>query len=210
MNRSKITLALIGVSFLAIILDIARGDIWSKVSLIYLIWNLFLAWIPYIISFFFIKKEMKMKQFIPLFIIWLLFFPNAPYLVTDVLHIATRTAFPLWYDSLLFFFFGWIGLYLGMISLSHINEYLRNHFKFWISELFIFMICLISSFGVYLGRFQRWNSWDLFTNPLRVASDINGIFFNLSHGFNVFIFVSIFTLFTYSIYKLIYFSRLNL
>jgi uncharacterized membrane protein len=206
MNRSKVTWALVCASLIAVLFDVGRGDVWGKMSLIYLVWNLFLAWIPYLISSFCIKRDMKVGYFIPLFILWLLFFPNAPYLVTDVLHIATRTAFPLWYDSLLFFFFGWIGLYLALLSLLDINRYLRAHLQFWVSEFAIVSICFVASFGVHLGRFERWNSWDLFTNPFKLVSNVQGIFFNVSHGFYPLIFISVFTVFIYAVYKVMYFS----
>lgn len=100
---NKTTQWLLLISIIAVIFDLVRGDLLGKTGILYLVWNLFLAWIPYIISLCFIKKEMPIKRFIPIFIIWLLFFPNAPYLATDVLHIVSRNSPLLWYDSLLSF-----------------------------------------------------------------------------------------------------------
>ncbi|HEX7542590.1 MAG TPA: DUF1361 domain-containing protein [Patescibacteria group bacterium] len=204
MKISKITQSLILVSIVVIIFDLARLELWGTTDILYLAWNLFLAWIPYIISSFCIKKDTPLKYFIPLFILWLLFFPNAPYLVTDVIHIASRLSPLLWYDSLLFFFFGWIGLLLGMLSLFHIHRYFKAHLSYLISEIIIFIICFISSFGIYLGRFERWNSWDAFISPLHLMKDSFDISTNLNSTKTPLMFVIVFTAFTYAIYKTIY------
>jgi uncharacterized membrane protein len=204
MKVNKITKTLLLVSAVAIVLDFARLDLWGTTNLLYLIWNLFLAWIPYIISLYFIKKDMLVNRFVVFFIFWLLFFPNAPYLVTDVLHIVSSLPPLLWYDSLLLFFFGWIGLILGMLSLFQIHQYLRIHMSRFFSELIILAICFVSSFGVYLGRFERWNSWDIFINPFHLIKDSFFISTALIHPGTQFIFIFIFTVFIYSSYKTIY------
>jgi len=203
MKIAKITKLLVMISVLAIGFDVARLEIWGTTDLLYLIWNLFLAWIPYVISSRFIKKETRVGYFALLFILWLLFFPNAPYLVTDVLHIAERMPSHLWYDSLLFFFFGWIGLLLGILSLFHIHQYLKAHLTSLMSELAIFTICLISSFGIYLGRFERWNSWDSFINTSQLIRNTFGIL-NFSDMRTPFMFVIVFTVFIYSVYRTVY------
>ncbi|OGI94701.1 hypothetical protein A3A03_00210 [Candidatus Nomurabacteria bacterium RIFCSPLOWO2_01_FULL_40_18] len=204
MKISKITQALLLVSAVAIVLDLARLDVWGTTDLLYLIWNLFLAWIPYVISFYFIKKDSSMKRFLPIFIIWFLFFPNAPYLVTDVLHIANRLPSILWYDSLLFFLFGWIGLLLGMLSLSNVHQYFKAHFSYWMSEIIILVICLISSFGIYLGRFGRLNSWDLFAQPQELWKHSSDFLANLFHPGTEVAFVGVFTIFMYLVYRTVY------
>ena len=205
MKISKITQSLILASVIASIFCLARGDVLGKNGLWYLIWNLLLAWIPYVISLNFIRKDTPRKQFVPIFIVWILFFPNAPYLVTDILHMAGRFSSLLWYDSILFFFFGWIGLMLGTLSLFHIHKYLKAHFSYLISEIIIFVICLISSFGIYLGRFERWNSWDAFISPLQLIKNSLDISTNLPHSGTPLIFVVVFTVFLYSVYKTINF-----
>lgn len=204
MKIRKITQSLFFISVVAIVLDIARLDVWGTTNLLYLIWNLFLAWIPYIISLYFIKKDIPINHFVPFFILWLLFFPNAPYLVTDVFHIASSLSPLLWYDSLLFFFFGWIGLLVGMLSLFHIHQYAKVRVTYAVSELIILAICFISSFGIYLGRFERWNSWDIFINPLELIRHSFYISTNLAHTRTPLVFVVVFTIFMYSVYKTVY------
>ena len=200
MHTKKITLFLILLSVVVSVLDLSRLDIWGAANLLYLIWNLCLAWIPYIISLFFFKKDLSLKLFLPLFIIWLLFFPNAPYLVTDVEHISAGSP-ALWYDSLLYFFFGWIGLMLGVLSLSHVHSYLRARMEKWLSELCIICICFVSSFGIYLGRFERWNSWDVFLDPLSLIRHFTHISASTAHSGAIFLIVMVFTVFIYAVYK---------
>lgn len=192
------------MSVVAVIFSLARLDLFGLANPLYLIWNLFLAWIPYIISLCFIKKDTSIRRFISLFIFWLFFFPNAPYLVTDIIHIVSNSSSSIWYDGLLFFFFGWIGLLLGMLSLFHIHQYFKNYFSYLISELIVFAICFVSSFGVYLGRFERWNSWDVFVNPVHLIKDSFYISTGLAYTENPLLFVIVFTIFMYSAYKTVY------
>lgn len=199
MKISKITKSLFLISILASFLIIIKGDVLSEDSIVYLVWNLCLAWVPYLISSYCIKKDTKLNIFIPIFIVWLLFFPNAPYLVTDIIHVTLSSQDILWYDSLIFFLFAWIGLLLGMISLFQIEQYINIYVKPKTSELIIFAICILSSIGIYFGRFERLNSWDLFTHPINIFSSLKNILTNNT----AFIFIVIFTIFIYSMYKTI-------
>ena len=201
-RNKRITQALLLSSVIAVLFDVMRGDnIILQTGFAYLVWNLFLAWLPYIISSCLVKKDLPIRRFIPVFVLWLLFFPNAPYLVTDVLHVESHMTHVLWYDSLLFFFFGLIGLLLGMISLFQMEQYFRIHFKSWKTEIIIFAICAISSFGIYLGRFLRWNSWDLFTHPSDIMKNSYAISTNMNHDTTPFFFITVFTIFMYATYK---------
>ena len=204
MEGKKTTEPLILLSFIAIVFDLARLDVWGTTNLLYLIWNLFLAWVPYLISLFFIKKNMSVKYFIPIFLVWLLFFPNALYLVTDSLHIFSSLPALLWYDSLLLFFFGLIGLLLGTLSLFRIHQYLKNHLNYFFSEISVFLTCLLASFGIYLGRFERFISWDVFLNPNQLIKNSFNISTNLAHTGTPLMFVVVFTVFMYSIYRTMY------
>ncbi len=203
MERKNTTKPLIILSVFAIIFNLARLDVWGTTNLLYLIWNLFLAWIPYIISLFFVKKETSINYFIPIFLVWLLFFPNAPYLVTDVLHLTAGSP-ALWYDSLLFFFFGWIGLFLAMLSLFQMHQYLKGHLNYFLSELSVLVICAIASFGVYLGRFERFNSWDILVHPIQLIRHFFYVLINFTQGGVPLMFVLIFTIFMYAVYKTMY------
>ena len=200
---SQITKSLLFLSILATAFVFGRGDILQYTGLGYLIWNLFLAWVPYLLSLYFLKKEAPLKQFIPVFILWLLFFPNATYLVTDILHVASSAPQSLWYDSLTFFTFGLTGLLLGVASLSHIEEYLVGKVGQITREIILFTICFVSSFGIYLGRFERWNSWDFFIHPSTLIRHSYAISLDAGRGGTTLVFIAVFTLFTYLIYKIL-------
>ena len=205
MKPSKLTVYLVLLSLLGSFLIVVRGNVFAQTGIIYLIWNLFLAWIPYIISSCWIKKETPTRIFIPLFILWLIFFPNAPYIVTDIIHITMSAPGLLWYNSLIFFLFGWVGLMLGMISLFHIHTWVQTHTAKWKSEITVLGICLLTSFGIYIGRVERLNSWDLFFRPLETFRTFHTTW---THN-NTVMFIAVYTIFIYAIYKTVRILLIN-
>jgi uncharacterized membrane protein len=155
----------------------------GRFSFIFLVWNLFLAWVPFIISSSFksVVKIEKYKQFF-IFSVWLLFFPNALYLVTDLIHLDLETTVPKWFDAILLFTSCIIGLMMAFISLIRVEKYLSYHFSHKIVNAQIAFILFLASFGVYLGRFLRWNSWDIISNPFDLLiSIIRRFIFPLQH-----------------------------
>lgn len=155
----------------------------GKYAFIFLVWNLFLAWIPFIISGLFKKivNADKWKQVI-IFFIWILFFPNALYIVTDLIHLEQETSVPKWYDVVLLFSSSAIGVIMAFVSLLRIENFLTYKFNCRLVEVIVFSILFLGSFGVYLGRFLRWNSWDIVSNPIGLLSSIGQRFvFPLQH-----------------------------
>lgn len=147
----------------------------QKPIFLFLIWNLFLAFIPLGIGLFLRYGTSGGKNrflHILLFMGWLLFLPNAFYLMTDLFHLKPRTGIPLWYDLLLIFSFAWNGLIVGYLSIIDIHEFLERTWNAsiaWGSSICILILC---AFGIYLGRYLRWNSWDILTDPISLISDI--------------------------------------
>lgn len=144
----------------------------TDVPFLFLLWNLFLAWIPYLLSnnlklFANGRKQGQLNWLILL--VWLLFFPNAPYLVTDLLHLKPRAPIPFLYDVLLFFFFACLGLILAYLSLAKVHHFLIYRFSRPLVWSLILFFMVLSSFGIYIGRFLRWNSWDVFIQPQAVV-----------------------------------------
>lgn len=169
--------------FLSIILTIicsslAGFRIYKTNSIVYgfLLWNLFLAWIPYIISLVYLKFHEKIRfKLLNLFIFctWLLFFPNSPYILTDIAHLVDiRDRVPIWYDLFLILSFAFTGLFVGILSLFNIHTALKKYFNNLNSWFIVFITIFLCSFGVYLGRYQRWNSWDFFTQPITLLKGI--------------------------------------
>ena len=145
-----------------------------------LIWNLFLAWIPFMLAYFAHSvswRRATLYLILPLIaFLWLIFFPNAPYMLTDLQDLARRASgAPLWYDVIIVVWCTWTGMLLGVISLYLMQDIIVRNFGRAAGWVFVFVISGLSSFGVYIGRFVRLNSWDILQNPAETAQEILGI-----------------------------------
>ena len=128
---------------------------------------------------------------------WLLFFPNAPYLVTDIIHVGESIGVPPWFDSLTLFSSAWVGIMLAIYSLSYIERLLQAKFSKNFSTSIIILSILLSSFGIYIGRFLRLNSWDALFSPKYVFHEIWVAFSSPAHYGNAYAFIVIFFAFIY-------------
>ena len=132
----------------------------------FLVWNLFLAWLPYLFSLAILNKERTRLELISLLFLWVLFLPNAPYILTDFIHLHSRPPVPIWFDLITLFAFAWTGLLLGALSISNAERGLSlGGYRRW-GRLLPWLVIRLSSLGIYFGRFLRWNSWDVFTQPI--------------------------------------------
>lgn len=130
----------------------------------FLLWNLFLAMIPYIISEWIQTSENSKIKVILVTSVWLLFLPNAPYLVTDFIHLHHLKSTLVWYDLCMLFSFAATGILLAVISMHTIYNTITKIYTEKIAYNFIIVSSFLSGFGIYLGRFLRLNSWHIFTN----------------------------------------------
>lgn len=162
---------LLALSFLAGRLFLSRH--WAY---IYLVWNLFLAWIPYLFSTLAAGLHRRFPKQAWLLVIpgalWLIFLPNAPYMVTDFFHLSQREYIPLWYDIGLLAAFAWTGLFLAIASLRTMQSLVKDYLGWITSWAFVAVVTTLNGLGVYLGRFLRWNSWDLMIQPFTILEDI--------------------------------------
>ena len=196
---------LIGSSIICVLM-VALRFLWtSSFGYSFLIWNLFLAWMPLFLALYVRRLETKMKSrftIAAVFLSWLVFFPNAPYILTDMVHLNPDKSIGYWYDLILILLCAWNGLILGLISLNKMHHFLIRQFKQTVSWFFITGIIVLSSFGIYLGRVQRYNSWDIIMRPGKLFTDIlSHIIYPLSYpgtlsitfGFSVFLMISYLT-----------------
>lgn len=192
---------------LAGVLVFARIIYSGSISSLFLVWNIFLAWIPFILSCFFnyYRYKQKWKQAI-IFISWLLFFPNALYIVTDLVHIDRVSVVPWWYDVVLLFLSSLIGIVLGFVSLRKVEQFLLTYFTNRIVKPLIVLLLVLGSFGVYLGRFERWNSWDVVHNPFGLAVNIMQCIINPIENYRVWGITLLFSV----TYAVLYFFMCNL
>jgi uncharacterized membrane protein len=151
----------------------ARAFYSGELHYLFLLWNIFLAWIPFAISSLFSKlaNMARVKQAF-VFCCWLAFFPNALYIVTDLVHLGRESSVPKWFDAVLIFSSSMVGLMMAFISLYRIENYLRRTVHKNVHAATIIFILFLGSFGVYLGRFLRWNSWDILSNPFKLLLSI--------------------------------------
>jgi uncharacterized membrane protein len=171
----------------------------------FLIWNLILAWVPYAAAWAASLAARNRTTFLIIMpfctLVWLAFFPNAPYLLTDFQHLATANRVtPLWYDVILLLWAAWTGLLLGIASLQMMQEIIRRAFGSTAGWSFAIGVTLLSSIGVYLGRFLRWNSWNLLQDPLPIAKDMYGIVRHPLANLPTYVFLILFTLLFLFIY----------
>ncbi len=183
-KRLEITL-MMGLSC-ALSVALAAGRMYFTHTVLFgfLLWNLFLALIPFAISSYLILNNSKIKSnlvFIVLASQWLLFFPNSPYILTDLFHLKQRSLVPYWYDLALILSFAWNGLMLGFISLMDMQSVVtKRSSKSW-GWVFSIVSLVLGSFGIYLGRYLRFNSWDLLSHPLPLLRSIAGRVFHPGH-----------------------------
>lgn len=157
------------VGLLALRLD------WSeRASYAFLTWNLFLAGGPYALS---LAARLLMAWRLdrgwllaPLALGWLALFPNAPYLLTDFIHLRQRPVVPLWFDAALLALFAATGWLMGLLSLEVWKEWLERRWGRARAWAFVAVTSVLCGYGIYLGRVERWNSWDVLAEPRRLLS----------------------------------------
>jgi uncharacterized membrane protein len=125
----------------------------------------------------------------------LIFFPNAPYIVTDFFHLTPRPSIPLWYDIMLITAFSWTGIFLALASLRTMQGLVKIYLGEIVGWIFVGVSLALSGLGIYLGRFERWNSWDLLVHPHRILADIAVRFYDPLSNIRFFSFTILFTAF---------------
>ena len=151
---------------------IARIGYSSSLRFIYLLWNLFLGWIPLQLSIYLSRRDGNNWKDWIIFLAWLLFFPNALYIVTDLIHLKGHSNVPIWYDAVLLFSCAITGLLMAFASLYRIEIFLVKKINKAGVNKVIVLVIFLGSFGVYLGRFLRVNSWDVIVNPFELLNEI--------------------------------------
>jgi uncharacterized membrane protein len=172
---SGLVFSLLVLSAFAVSLSLYRIIVTHSDHYWFLMWNLLLAWLPPIFAWLLYRRTPKgllwsWKNF-GLFILWLLFLPNAFYLFTDFIHLQSTGQIGLMYDVVLIGTYAWCGFILGYLSLFLVHK--RTYQRFGrVAHWLPFVCLLLSGFAIYLGRYLRWNSWDIIVNPLGLLFDL--------------------------------------
>jgi len=201
-------------TILVILFFIVRIYLTRQVGYLSLIWNLFLAWLPYVFALVssLIHEVLPRRWWLMLIPtgLWFLFLPNAFYIVTDFFQLTKHPAIPLWYDAGLVAITSWTGLFLAIISLSTMQRIIQAYLGGFFSWGFSLLVIGLNGYGVYLGRFLRWNSWDLIFEPVAILSDSYEILKNPFDSKEVIGFIVMYTslyLVTYLTFSLLLFSN---
>ena len=184
--RIPLTLALAVASFGCLLMIALRVLATGGFGYAGLLWNLFLAWIPYLLSLALRRLAPRagagsgVKPLVVLLgLAWLFFYPNAPYILTDFIHVIwERSALKarwslitenalLWYDIVLNSAFAFVGHFIGLISLLLLHRLTRAHYGWRWGWAFVAVAVTLGGYGIYIGRFERLNSWDILRTPLR-------------------------------------------
>lgn len=177
----------------------------GKYVFVFLVWNLFLAWIPLVSALilnivgFSESRALKIILFPILLILWVIFFPNAPYMITDFIHFKNNGTFLIWYDLVIYAIFIWTGFFLGFVSLHLVKITIDRVVNRIVSWTMVVGVLFLSSYAIYIGRFIRHNSWEAVFNPF-------GIFLSFIKNLSIqsLVFSSIFSALLFLTYAFLY------
>jgi uncharacterized membrane protein len=152
----------------------------GRLTYTFLVYNLALAWVPLALAaaaFSLDGSPSRMGRVLAAICGggWLIFFPNAPYIVTDLMHLRVKDNRLFWLDLTALQAFAWTGLALGFVSLDLVQRLVARRVGRALSWVFAGGVLTASAFGIYLGRFRRWNSWDLVRDPRALLQDVAGM-----------------------------------
>jgi uncharacterized membrane protein len=177
-RRLVTVLGLVAVSLFCVALVLVRYAQSGSTDFFGLIWNLFLAWIPLVLAVVVYDRWRRHGPRPALFALgalWLLFFPNAPYIVTDFVHLERTADAPYWYDAVTVAAFAWTGVLLGFASLFLMQTVVRQWRGVVSGWAFAGVALALGSLGIYLGRFLRLNSWDAVEHPRVLPSILHAV-----------------------------------
>ena len=169
--RALVPLAV--VSLVAVALTVARTLLTRHTWDLYLIWNLFLAWVPLFIALVLQRAGMRSsnRSFWSWAVVWLLFFPNAPYILTDLIHLPPPHRSSWWTELVLHLLFAMSGLVAGFLSLRLMQRLVTDRHGLAVGWIAAIGVTALAGLGLYIGRVERWNSWDVVVNPLGLLLD---------------------------------------
>lgn len=167
------------VGVLPVALYLARVFYTGQRTYGFLLFNLLLAALPLVFAAWAEREHaglergraMRRLRLGVALVLWLLFLPNAPYLVTDFVHLHASRGVPLWYDIALLASFAFAGMVYGIGALGVVHDMAIQRFGTIVGWLIVVAVAGVSGVGIWIGRFLRWNSWDLVIRPGAVLSD---------------------------------------
>ncbi len=174
----------------------------------FLIWNLFLAWLPLVLSLlacdYYRNRSGRSWHFVFISACWLLFFPNAPYIFTDVIHLTRGYRAHFWVDLVLILSCALTGLVLGFLSLFLMQNVIAKITGRLMSWFFIAVVTGLSGVGIYVGRFLRLNSWDVLLKPWAISRGLGQLTAHPYGHFGSLALCALFGIFLFIAYLMLY------
>lgn len=186
LSKREVIFLMGGMTALAFLMLIFRIKLEGNFRYTFLIWNLFLAYLP--LGFTLIYQKLSRSRMSRALVLssWLLFFPNAPYIITDYIHLRHYFTF---LDFSIVTTYAFLGLLAGFYSLHILQGDSKLLNRRWSLPILFFL----TSIGVYLGRFIRWNSWDIIDHPFQIIGDVLGLFIYPIYNIFALVFILLFT-----------------
>jgi uncharacterized membrane protein len=175
--RERVVVSLVGLTGVSMALFLAGALANRSLQFGYLVWNLFLAWLPLVAVAALLRSlhTRLWSSWLPLVLtlLWLLLLPNSFYMVSDFVHIQDVQRHNLLYDVVMFTAFIFTAALVGFSSLYLVHAELRKRMRLRDCSLLVGVILFLCSFAIYLGRDLRWNSWDVLVNPAGILFDVS-------------------------------------
>lgn len=167
---SKRTLGALGlVSILSLVMFVSRILVTGTDRYWFIPQNLALSWLALLFGWLLVAELSKHRwlswQNLALSLLWIVFLPNTWYVMTDFLHVFPTGEISQLFDIAMMASLVFCGFALGFASLYLVHLELLKRWRTRIAHTAVALILLISSFGIYLGRDLRWNTWDVVSNP---------------------------------------------
>lgn len=174
---TKLLLTLCGSSLVSILLLLVRMIVAGNTRFVFMIWNLTLAWLPVMFALGLrlnlAKHKLQSWQNLGLLFLWLGFLPNSFYLMSDLIHLQSSGESAILYDIAMMMSFIINGLILGYISVYIVHSQLLKRLSSRAMLAFLGFVFMACGFAIYLGRYLRWNTWDIILNPFGILFDLS-------------------------------------
>ncbi len=198
-SNRKINSVLFLFTIYSLMLLVVRAKLTNSIYLFFLVWNLFLAFIPYLFISY-LKTQINIQKSkiktLSLLFLWLLFLPNSFYILTDLIHLSQSSSHLFWFDLVVISSYALIGFTLGIVSLIEFENIIKTYTTPLITNLLMPIISFLCGIGIYLGRILRYNSWDIISNPFEIVraifisvSSAHALLFSFYFGVYIYLFL---------------------
>jgi uncharacterized membrane protein len=194
-------------SVICVALELVREFGYDVPTYRFLLWNLALAWIPLLLALLIYMRSRRgasLVELAPIVAVWVLFLPNAPYIATDFIHLDRTPGAPLWFDGAILAVFACAGIALGFISVYLVHAVARARRGVLAGWCSVTVALVLASAGIFLGRFLRWNSWDVLVRPGNRLAELVGHLSDPSAVARATVVTSVVTLVLTSVYACFY------